>query len=350
MTGELGVRCAENPLGRSSLDVRLRSDQRPPGHAAILLSSKTPETAIRNFGGMKKVGHFRDPASRERYFEAYEKAMALCPAPDAVHDVQTKFGTTRVYRFGQGDAPPIVLLPGLSATSACWAPFLPALAARHPVYTVDTLGEPGASVQKTPLTGTADEVSWLGEVLERLDLTGIHLVGGSAGGWHATNHAIHRPDRLASVTLLEPTSVTAGYAKAFLWYGLPAAIVNRDWLWCRFMRWSAGEDVLDQPAVRLILAGIRSFKASGIPPQTRPADDDLRSIRVPMLAVFGKLSVVQDSVAAAARLRELLPHAEVDLWADAGHGLYFDQGDADRITTRVLGFLRQTSSGGRLPR
>jgi pimeloyl-ACP methyl ester carboxylesterase len=299
---------------------------------------------------MKKVGHFKDPASRERYFEAYETAMALCPTPDAVHDVATRFGTTRVYRFGQGDAPPIVLLPSISGTSACWAPLLPALAARHPVYTVDTLGEPGASVQTAPLTNTADEVSWLGEVLERLELTGLHLVGGSAGGWHATNQAIHRPDRLASVTLLEPTSVTAGYAKAFLWYGLPAAIVNRDWLWRRFLRWAAGEDVPDQPAVRLILAGIRSSKASGIPPQTRPSDDDLRSIRVPMLAVFGKLAVVQDSVAAAARLQELVPHEEVELWPDTGHGLHFDQGDADRITTRLLDFVHQVSSGGRLPR
>jgi len=299
---------------------------------------------------MKKIGHFKNPASRERYFEAYETAMALCPTPNAVHDVTTRFGTTRVYRFGQGDAPPIVLLPAISGTSACWAPLLPALAARHPVYTVDTLGEPGASVQTAPLTDTADEVSWLDEVLERLELTGIHLVGGSAGGWHATNYAIHRPDRLASVTLLEATSVTAGYAKAFLWYGLPAAVLNRDWLWRRFMRWAAGEDVLDRPAVRLILAGIQAFKASGIPPQTCPADDDLRSIRVPMLAVFGKLAVVQDSAAAAARLQGLLPHAEVELWPASGHGLYLDESDVDRITTRVLSFVHQPSSGGRLPR
>ncbi|HEV7976918.1 alpha/beta hydrolase [Amycolatopsis sp.] len=299
---------------------------------------------------MKKLSQFKNPASRERYFEAYETAMAQCPAPDAVHNVETRFGTTRVYRFGQGDAPPIVLLPGLSCTSACWAPLLPALAARHPVYTVDTLGEPGASVQTAPLTDVADEVSWLADVLERLGLTGIHLVGGSAGGWHATNYAIHRPDRLASVTLLEPTTVTAGYAKAFLWYGLPAAVVNRDWLWRRFMRWAAGEDVLDRPAVRLILTGIRTFKASGIPPQTCPADDDLRSIRVPMLAVFGERAVVQDSSAAAARLQRLLPHAEVELWPDYGHRLYLDESDAGRITTRVLGFVRQPSSGGRLPR
>ncbi|WP_340681729.1 alpha/beta hydrolase [Amycolatopsis coloradensis] len=283
---------------------------------------------------MDKIGGFRNPAAEKRYFAAYDRAMAECPEPGAVFDVETRHGTTRVYRYGDGGSP-IALLPGLLATSACFAALIPALAERHPVYAIDTLGEAGRSVQKAPFKDIRDRANALDDVFENLELTDVRLVGGSTGGWHAVNQAIHAPGRLASIALLDATTVSAPFARNVFRYSLAAAVLDSDRLWRRFVTWSAGEDVLDQPAARLVLAGIRCYRAR-VPFQVCPDEQALRSIEVPTLALFGGRSVVHDSAAAAARLENLLPHADVEILPDAGHYLYLRPQDRVLIIERVL--------------
>ncbi|MFD0205846.1 MULTISPECIES: alpha/beta fold hydrolase [Saccharothrix] len=269
--------------------------------------------------------------------------MAECPTPDDVVDVETRHGTTRVYRFGGGDAPPIVLLPGLMATSACYAHLIPAFAAHHPVYTVDTLGEAGRSVRTAPLRDIPDRARCLDDVLDRLRLTDVHLVGASTGGWHALNQAIHAPDRIASISLLDPTTVTAPFRPWVALVGLVGGVLDQEWPWRLFLRRSAGADVASRPDARLVLTALRTYRPR-VPFQTRPGDDRIRSVRLPVLAVFGARSVVQDSVAAADRLRALLPHADVDTLPDAGHDVTLRPEDRDHVVERVLDFVSRTSA------
>ncbi|MEV0068042.1 MULTISPECIES: alpha/beta fold hydrolase [unclassified Amycolatopsis] len=107
-------------------------------------------------------------------------------------------------------------------------------------------------------------------------------------------------------------------------------MLNRDSSWRRFLIWSAGQDIFDQPAAQVIVAGIRAYRAR-VPFQTCPREEDLRAIQVPVVALFGGRSVVHDPAAAAANLRTLLPHAEVDLLPEAGHYLYLRPPDRQRI-------------------
>lgn len=287
---------------------------------------------------MAGIGSFKSPEGAQRYFQAYEAAAALNPVPAEELDVSTSYGTTRVYRFGQDSGQPIVLLPGFLATATVWAPHIPALAERHPVYTLDTIGEPGRSVQTRPLADHAARAEWLDSVLDELDLTGVHLIGASTGGFYAVNQAIHAPARLASLSLLDPTTVTAPFAFGVLWRSVLAATLNQDWLWRRVMRWLNGADVVDSADIRLVLAGIREYKAR-LPLQIRPTEEEIRSIKLPVLAVFAEQSSVHNAPAAAERLRRLLPQAEVELWPGTGHYMQLTQ--LDRINQRLLEFLHQ---------
>ncbi|ANN17940.1 alpha/beta hydrolase [Amycolatopsis orientalis] len=283
---------------------------------------------------MKKIGGFRNPAAEKRYFAAYDRAIAECPEPDAVSDIATRHGTTRVYRYGD-EGPPIALLPGLMATSACYAALIPGLAEGHRVYAIDTLGEAGRSVQTAPFEGVRDRARALDDVFEKLDLAAVHLVGGSTGGWHAVNQAIDAPGRIASLGLLDATTVSAPFTRNVFWYGALAAVLDNDRLWRGFLTWSAGEDIFDQPAARLVLAGIRSYRAR-VPFQTCPDGTAVAAITVPVLALFGARSVVHDPFAAAERLRDLLPLADVEVLPDAGHYLYRRPEDRDLIVDRVI--------------
>lgn len=287
---------------------------------------------------MKGIGGFKGDGARERYLATYDEAMRLCPEPEAEFDVETTYGVTRVYRFGTAEGPPLVLLTGLGATSAALTPVIPGLALRHPVYTLDTIGEPGRSVQTAPLTGSTDRARWLDELLARLDLTGVHLVGFSSGGNYAINQAIHAPGALASVSLVEPTTVTAPLSAGAVLRALGAMLVNRDWAWRRTLRWFLGADLADRPDVRLVLAGIREYRVR-LPPQRRPREDELRAVRLPVLALFAARSAVQNAPAAAERMRRLVPHAEVELWPDAQHHVPLDGPGRDRITERILDFV-----------
>lgn len=280
------------------------------------------------------IGEFKNPEAAQRYFEAYDRAMALCPPPDETLDVETRHGTTRVYRFGQGDAPPLVLLPGMMATSAGYWPLLPRLPGT--VYTVDTLGEAGRSVQTAPLVDHADRARCLDDVLAQLALGDVHLAGASTGGWHAVNQVIHAPERIAAITLLEPTTVTAKFSGAVIRHGLLAML--GEWGLRRFLRFAMGEDLLDRPDARLVHTALRTYRPR-VPFQKCPPEAEIRAIGVPVRALFGARSAVHDAVAAADRLRALLPGAEVDVFPDVGHNLFakLDQ---------VVAWMNRKRSGG----
>src|SRR5690606_3338192 len=118
-----------------------------------------------------------------------------------VRDVPTSFGTVRVYRFrGSGEGTPIVALPGTRSGVPVLGDNLPGWTRHRPVYAMDLLGEPGHSVQSTPITSAADQAAWLDETLARLPEERFHLVGVSIGGWTSMTLAVHDQTHVASVT------------------------------------------------------------------------------------------------------------------------------------------------------
>lgn len=273
------------------------------------------------------IGHFVDDVGYDgftHYLAAYRAAMSELPSPSAVFDVPTGFGSVRVYRFdGAGSGPPVLLLPGRSASTPMWADNVAGILARRTVYSVDRLGEAGLSVQDGPITSAADQARWLDDTLAGLNLERVHLLGVSIGGWEAVNLAVHEPGRLASLTLLDPAMTfesvplkTMLIAAAMTSPGLPEALRRR------ILRWiSGGADVDDSvPVARLIAAAAIDFVIK-LPAPKRFSDEQLRGLDVPVLAVLAGRSVMLNPDRAAARARSLLPDATVEVWPDASHAV-----------------------------
>lgn len=158
---------------------------------------------------------FRSVESRQRNLAVYDRVRALSPKPGAVHDVPTESCAVRVYQHGSDGGIPVVLLHCFWATSAMWAEHVPALTNEFTAYTLDLLGQPGASVQSKSMTSAQHCARCLNEVLAGLGLTGVHIAGHSYGGWTAAQTAARMPDRLASVTLIEPVSTAARLSAGF---------------------------------------------------------------------------------------------------------------------------------------
>lgn len=306
-----------------------------PGHA----NQAAPEQNVGEQWKNSGVGYFRDAASHAQFLEAYRAGMQRLPEPERTWDVRTSFGYVRVYRFGATGGAPLVLLSGRHASTPMWAANLPPLLRHRDVYSIDLLGEPGLSVQTRPITDAADHAQWLDETLAGLDLEHrVHLLGVSIGGWAAANIAIRRPDRIASISLLDPVMTFTRLSPKMLLGSLAATIPVAPARWRHaFLGWISGSasEASDLPEGRLIAAGMRAY-AVRLPAPSYPSTAQLRSIIVPTLVLLAGRSVVHSPSRAEARARVHVPDADVEVWGAASHAINGEY--PEEIARRVAAF------------
>lgn len=110
-------------------------------------------------------------------------------------------------RAGTGE-PPLVLLPGGLTGWQSWLPLVPALSADRGVVRVQPIcnaeglaGRPG-----DPSYDAEVERQSIGMTLEGAEVSEMHLVGWSNGGRIALDFAIANPERIRTLTLVEPAA------------------------------------------------------------------------------------------------------------------------------------------------
>ncbi|GII58092.1 carboxylesterase [Planotetraspora thailandica] len=285
------------------------------------------------------VGHFVNEQARERFLQAYDDAMGLWPGARDEHDIETRFGTVHVHRSGAERGEPIVLLHGHGANSSNWYPQIEALGEQHPLYAVDTIDDPGRSVQRVVVKDSQDNAAWLNDVLAGLGLDRVHLVGLSYGGWLTLNQAVYRPERLASITLLDPGGLEKVPARFLLGTiaGLFAMLAPR-----RMRPWFArvlANHALIAPARLMapIMLSTRTFRPSHRPSARPFTDDELRSVNVPALVLLAERSVLLRAGKVLPRVRELIPGVCAEIVPGIGHGLPLEA--PDLVNSRVLRFI-----------
>lgn len=288
------------------------------------------------------VGYFSSARAQDRYLAAYRQAMADLPEPDWALDVRTTYGVVRLYHFTGADptAEPLLLLPGRAAASPVFADNIPALLRSRSVYTIDLLGEPGLSIQQRPIETPRDHAQWLHEVLLALPEQRIHLLGLSIGGWTAVNLAVHRPEKVASLILLDPVLVFAGLSPALILRSIPASVrwFPKSWR-DSFTSWTAnGAPVQDVPVARMIEAGIQTYVLKLSAP-SRIDEQQLATLDVPTLALLAGASRMHDAAEAADLARRTLPRATVVVYPQASHAINGEY--PDRIAADVAAFLDQ---------
>ncbi|GAA3216954.1 alpha/beta fold hydrolase [Nonomuraea helvata] len=284
-----------------------------------------------------KIGEFTDDAAKTRFLDLYQRAFdRLWPGPPAAVDVPTAFGSTRVYRAGRSDGPPIVLLPGAGGNALMWHRYIRTLGDHHPLIAVDTVGEASASVQQAPIDDGRDGAAWLDELLAALDVNSAHVVGCSYGGWLAIHHEIHRPGRIANLVLLDPAGFALPGPRFFGWAiaGGLAGFAPRA-LRPGLARLVANGTILETELMSLIPASARYRRR--LPNALVFSDDDLRALRTRSLFLLASRSALHRSRQVADRLARIVPGAEVEIVPGAGHALPMDR--PDLVTERILQFV-----------
>lgn len=303
-------------------------------------------TVFLNSRNATPVGHWRSEAGEEAYARSYATAMDKLPTPSLVRDVSTSFGTVRAYEFTNEAHPnrtPVVLLPGRGSGVPMWAENLPGLLAQRTVYAFDALGDAGLSVQTEPLKTASDQAVWIDEVLEQLQLEQAHLVGHSFGGWLAANYAVRYPQRVATLSLLEPVFVFQGL-RWQLWVDIAAFMILRgvpglgDRLGQELSETIGGASDLDlgDPLTRMITNGLEHYSTS-LPPPTQFSHEQLQTLTMPVYLALGSASAMHDDAKALKVAEQMVPNLQAEVWPGATHSLPLEVEDS--LGQQMLTFM-----------
>ncbi|WFE44631.1 alpha/beta hydrolase [Verrucosispora sp. WMMD1129] len=292
------------------------------------------------------IGHWDSADGQDRFLRAYTEAFAALPDPTETFDVRTDYGIVRVYRFAGtgaddgGTSTPLLLLPGRASGTPVWADNVPLLLPIGDVYTVDLLGEPGMSVQNRPIDSDEAQAEWLHQTLQALPPDEFHLVGLSIGGWTAVNLALHRPDHIASMTVIDAVYVFADMPFGTIVRSIPAALpwLPRSWRDSFNSYTAGGAPVEDEPVADMIEAGMQHYKLR-LPPPTRISEERLRRLDLPVLAIIAGESVMHDPQQAVETARRTLPRGTVRLYPGASHAVNGEQ--PERIAADIAGFVEE---------
>lgn len=269
---------------------------------------------------MPKIGRFTSDEARADFLRIYDAWAQRWPIPSTVVDVETSFGTTWVRKSGSGEGAPVLLLPGTSGNGLVWQRFIEDFASERVVYTPDVIGWPGRCVQTAPVRDGADVAKWVVETLDGLGADRVHLAGNSLGAWMAIMVGVYHSDRLASLTMFEPGGATFAKPKwSLLLKFLAAGLRPTPERMRKLNAWLTPRAELSEDEFAMVMASLK-FR-TGMPWDRVLTDEELAAITAPTLVLFGADTVVNDPELGAARARQHIPSADVEVYPNIGHDL-----------------------------
>ncbi len=178
------------------------------------------------------------------------------------------------------------------------------------------------------------------ELMDRLDLPKVDLVGCSLGGWIAAEMASKAPERFRKLVLVAPVGVKTGPVDKLDIpdiFAVPQEQVNR-WLYVDPGKHMADPSRLPDDELTVMVRNRETLAMLVWEPwmHNPKLKHRLHRVSTPTLFLRGQ----SDGFVSAEyleRYARLLPHARIDTIANAAHAVQVEQPEA--LAAKVLGFL-----------
>lgn len=235
------------------------------------------------------------------------------------------------------------MLHGFTGSAATWDTLRSELESRFRIIAVDLPGHGKSSAPADPARYSLDRFADdLSRVLDALDVELTSLFGYSMGGRTALRFAIAHPDRVSSL-ILESTSSGVHEESARRQRidadETLAALIERDGVeafvarWESLPMWSSQSSLSDSGRARLRAQRLAN-SAIGLANSLRgagagvdqPILDRAGEITARTLILAGGLDI--QYVEHGKRLAAAIPHARLEIIADAGHAVHLEQPEA----------------------
>ena len=258
-----------------------------------------------------------------------------------------------VRQDGPLDAPALVLIHGLAASTRSWDALVPLLTSSHRVIRIDLLGHGQSAKPAGGGYGMPEQGRRVGEAMDRLGVKQAVVVGHSTGGAVATALAEQRPDLVTSLVLID----TAPDLKAFLSSGFVGGLLYQpvigQLLWrlrtdslvrkaasTAFSRpgYQVPQAVVDDARGMTYHAFTATSRAGDEYVKQRALPDRLTPLGKPLLVIFGEEDRRWRSSSAAEY--HAVPGAQVKLLPGIGHSPIME--DPARTAALLLAFTART--------
>jgi pimeloyl-ACP methyl ester carboxylesterase len=245
-------------------------------------------------------------------------------------------GDCRIRLMRGGAGAPLLFLHG-GGGLGIWLPSMARLARKFELIAPE---HPGFGESDTPdwLDTIGDLANFYLDFLDQLDLTGVHLVGSSLGGWIAADLAVRNSTRLASLTLIG----AAGIHVADVEQVDPFLSNDQQRIRDLFYDQELAEAVIasmERPEMEDVALKNRTITAR-LSWQPRNHDPQLRKwlhrIKVPTLLIWGAEDRLFPRPYAFA-FQQLIPGSKAVVLPECGHLPHVEKGDA--FAAELEGFI-----------
>ena len=254
-------------------------------------------------------------------------------------DEDSKFITVNginVHYKDQGKGPVLVLLHGVVAFLHTWDGWYDELKDHYRIIRLDLpgWGITGPSLEEEYLSGAMN--GFLDSFLGALKIKRCYMAGNSLGGFYAWNYAVHRPDMVEKLVLLDPIAYNQSLPYEFRLAQIPGAksIINNLMLPRLLIKTSIerlyGKKERITPAVydmywELIMREgnrrtlTKIFKQIADMSKSDTIYLDVKKVKMPVLLAWGKRDIWSRYNETLEEWKRDLPHAELVLYDGCGH-------------------------------
>lgn len=292
---------------------------------------------------------YKSEKAKTNIFKTYDELLAMWEVAVEEKDVETTYGTTHVILCGQEENPPLVLFHGVGDDSALmWVYNAKELSKHFNIYAVDTIGGPGKSCPNTNYDKTFDEIKWLDDVFDGLDLRQFYLAGVSNGSLMTQHYGIARPDRVIKMICMSGSISVSGSSSpiiSMMKVFLPEALIPTKNNVVKLLKKMSGENSAAFTGNPVIMEHftwlLRGFNNMAMANHKITYFDDaqIRSIRGKVLFLIGEADPLGDMEAVKAKLERY--QLDYRFFSGVGHGINHEI--ADEINQVIIRFFESSS-------
>ena len=150
---------------------------------------------------------FKSKEGKEKIITLYNQKLKELNIEYSEKTVETKFGVTNVIITGEIKNPPLVLIHGTGGCAPQILDSFPNLTSKYCVYAVDVLAQPNKSAENRLDMKSLEYGKWLIEVVIKLRLKDVTLVGFSFGGFISLKALEFNETPIRQVFLISPVYI-----------------------------------------------------------------------------------------------------------------------------------------------
>lgn len=261
---------------------------------------------------------FKSAEGKRQVISFYENLLEQWLQPSKQFFLETNYGDTFIIESGANNTESVILLHGSGSNSAMWIAYIKELSKYYNVFAIDIIGECGKSSENRPSLKSDSYSEWLSDLIDKLGLNKVSLIGCSLGGWIAIDFAIKYPEKIEKLVLMATAGVLQVKIKTIFWIIITSFFGS--WGFNKLNKLVFGNLEIDPKALEFASLIKNNYKPrTDVLPVFK--DDALQKLVIPTLFIGGENDCFYDSRKAASRLNTKLKNVKCIVLEKTGHVL-----------------------------